>query len=100
MTEPGTKGLQAAESARERGNKAFNDLDYPKALKLYGLAVSMYSSEDVGSAEVRDGLVKTHTNRALIYIKQGLMEKAEADCDKALSHDPAAAKPRFRRLQV
>ena len=84
--------ISAADSARERGNKAFIDSDYATAVAHYSEALNQY---DDNEAEAR---VKTYTNRAMAHDKLGNTGMAIADCDAALALNSSWTKARYRRM--
>jgi len=84
--------LSAADSARERGNKAFGNSDYAAAIENYTNALNQY---DVNEVEAR---VKAHTNRAMAYDKIGSTAMAIADYDAALALNSTSTKALYRRM--
>ncbi|BBN12172.1 protein MpAMI1 [Marchantia polymorpha subsp. ruderalis] len=77
---------EAAEAAKERGNAAFKEQDYPKAVTHYTEAIRL------------DGQSATYySNRAAAYLQMCNFPQAEADCTKAISLDKKNVKALLRR---
>ncbi|KAL2622202.1 hypothetical protein R1flu_002407 [Riccia fluitans] len=76
----------AAEAAKEKGNAAFKEQDYPKAVSHYSEAIRL------------DGQNATYySNRAAAYLQMCSFQQAEADCTKAISLDKKNVKALLRR---
>ncbi|CAM6095281.1 unnamed protein product [Calypogeia fissa] len=76
----------AAERAKEKGNAAFKERDYPKAVIHYSEAIRHDSQN-----------ATYYSNRAMAYLQMCSFSQAEADCTKAISIDKKNVKALLRR---
>lgn len=81
-----------ADELKEKGNEAFKNGDYEKAIALYTKAIKL-SSEDGDNAVY-------FKNRAAAHLKRGGYQQAVDDCSKSLELTPADPKALFRRSQA
>ncbi|XP_062158061.1 translocon at the outer membrane of chloroplasts 64 isoform X2 [Alnus glutinosa] len=77
---------QSAEIAKEKGNQAFKDKQWQKAIGFYTEAIKL------------SGTTATYySNRALAYLELGSYLQAEADCTQAINLDKKNVKAYLRR---
>ncbi|XP_035546720.1 translocon at the outer membrane of chloroplasts 64-like isoform X1 [Juglans regia] len=77
---------QSAEIAKEKGNEAFKDKQWQKAIGFYTEAIKL------------SGTIATYySNRALAYLELGSYLQAEADCNQAITLDKKNVKAYLRR---
>ncbi|KAL5544950.1 hypothetical protein UlMin_008734 [Ulmus minor] len=77
---------QAAESAKEKGNQAYKDKQWQKAIGFYTDAIKLC-----------DDTPTYFSNRAAAYLEVGSFVQAEADCTKAITLDKKNVKAYLRR---
>ncbi|WVZ22546.1 hypothetical protein V8G54_001090 [Vigna mungo] len=77
---------QSAEFAKEKGNQAYKDRQWQKAIGFYTEAIKLCSDN-----------ATYYSNRAQAYLELGSYLQAEADCTKAISLDKKSVKAYFRR---
>ncbi|XP_014515394.1 uncharacterized protein LOC106773183 isoform X2 [Vigna radiata var. radiata] len=77
---------QSAEFAKEKGNQAYKDRQWQKAIGFYTEAIKLCSDN-----------ATYYSNRAQAYLELGSYLQAEADCTKAISLDKKNVKAYFRR---
>ncbi|KAI9174424.1 hypothetical protein LWI28_017035 [Acer negundo] len=77
---------QSAEIAKEKGNQAFKDKQWQKAIGFYTEAIKLIGNN-----------ATYYSNRAAAHLEQGSFLQAEADCTKAISHDKKNVKAYLRR---
>ncbi|KAL5697343.1 amidase [Ranunculus cassubicifolius] len=77
---------ESAEIAKEKGNAAFKEKKWAKAVGFYGDAIK-HNSENA----------TYYSNRAAAYLELGSFVQAEADCSKAISLDKKNVKSYLRR---
>ncbi|XP_047149382.1 translocon at the outer membrane of chloroplasts 64 isoform X2 [Vigna umbellata] len=77
---------QSAEFAKEKGNQAYKDRQWQKAIGFYTEAIKLCSDN-----------ATYYSNRAQAYLEHGSYLQAEADCTKAISLDKKNVKAYFRR---
>ncbi|XP_057758318.1 translocon at the outer membrane of chloroplasts 64-like isoform X1 [Arachis stenosperma] len=77
---------EAAEIAKERGNQAYKDKQWQKAIGFYSEAIKLSSDN-----------ATYYSNRAQAYLELGSYLQAESDCTKAISLDKKNVKAYFRR---
>jgi tetratricopeptide (TPR) repeat protein len=77
---------QSAEIAKEKGNQAYKDKQWPKAIGFYTEAIKLCGNN-----------ATYYSNRAQAYLELGSYLQAEADCTKAISLDKKNVKAYFRR---
>ncbi len=65
--------LDEAEKLKNQGNEHFKKKDFQKALELYDAAIALKPQE-----------LLYYNNRAACYIELGDLDKAQAECEKAL----------------
>ncbi|KAK4778593.1 hypothetical protein SAY86_006121 [Trapa natans] len=75
-----------AEIAKEKGNQAFKDKQWQKAISFYTEAIKLSSSN-----------ATYYNNRAAAFLELGSFLQAEADCTKAISLDKKNVKAYLRR---
>lgn len=76
----------SAEIAKEKGNQAFKDKQWQKAINFYTEAIKLYGSSPT-----------YYSNRAAAYLELGSFVQAEADCTKAINLDKKNVKAYLRR---
>ncbi|PSR84683.1 Outer envelope protein [Actinidia chinensis var. chinensis] len=76
----------SAEVAKEKGNQAFKDKHYQKAISFYTEAIKLSGNN-----------ATYYSNRAAAYLELGSFLQAEADCTKAISLDKKNVKAYLRR---
>ncbi|CAD6206329.1 unnamed protein product [Miscanthus lutarioriparius] len=77
---------EAAEAAKERGNAAFKEKQWQKAVNFYTEAIKL------------NGKVATYySNRAAAFLELTSYRQAEADCTSAIDLDPKSVKAYLRR---
>ncbi|KAF8643577.1 hypothetical protein AX16_008965 [Volvariella volvacea WC 439] len=79
--------IKEADELKEKGNALFKKGNYAEAIKLYKQALQ----RAVGSKEF------IYSNLAAAYLKMCSYEEAVKVATKALSYNPMATKPRYRR---
>ncbi|GFZ12295.1 translocon at the outer membrane of chloroplasts 64-III [Actinidia rufa] len=72
----------SAEVAKEKGNQAFKDKQYQKAISFYTEAIKLSGNN-----------ATYYSNRAAAYLELGSFLQAEADCTKAINLDKKAMSP-------
>ncbi|XP_004503273.1 translocon at the outer membrane of chloroplasts 64 [Cicer arietinum] len=77
---------QSAEIAKEKGNQAYKDKQWQKAIGFYTEAIKLCGDN-----------ATYYSNRAQAYLELGSYLQAEADCTKAISLDKKNVKAYFRR---
>ncbi|KAF7822244.1 Translocon at the outer membrane of chloroplasts 64 [Senna tora] len=77
---------ESAEIAKEKGNQAFKDKQWQKAIGFYTEAIKLSGNN-----------ATYYSNRAAAYLELGSFIQAEADCTKAISLDKKNVKAHFRR---
>ncbi|KAG7578216.1 Amidase signature (AS) superfamily [Arabidopsis thaliana x Arabidopsis arenosa] len=77
---------ESAEIAKEKGNQAFEDRQWQKAIGLYSEAIKL-----------SDNNANYYSNRAAAYLEVGGCLKAEEDCTKAITLDKKNVKAYLRR---
>ncbi|GAV58839.1 Amidase domain-containing protein/TPR_2 domain-containing protein/TPR_11 domain-containing protein [Cephalotus follicularis] len=77
---------QSAEIAKEKGNQAYKDKQWQKAIAFYTEAIKLNGKN-----------ATYYSNRAAAYLELGSFLQAEADCTKAISLDKKLVKAYFRR---
>lgn len=77
---------RSAEIAKEKGNRAFKDKQWQKAIGFYTEAIKLYGSN-----------ATYFSNRAAAYLELGSFVQAEADCTKAINLDKKNVKAYLRR---
>lgn len=77
---------QSAEIAKEKGNQAYKDKQWPKAIGFYTEAIKLSSDN-----------ATYYSNRAQVYLELCSYIQAEADCTKAINLDKKNVKAYFRR---
>ncbi|KAM7479639.1 hypothetical protein LguiA_027852 [Lonicera macranthoides] len=75
-----------AEIAKEKGNQAFKEKQFQRAIGFYTEAIKLH-----GTAATY------YSNRAAAYLEMGSFIQAEADCTKAISLDKKNVKAYLRR---
>ncbi|GMP32929.1 hypothetical protein CsSME_00006464 [Camellia sinensis var. sinensis] len=76
----------SAEIAKEKGNQAFKDKQYQKAISSYTEAIKLSGNN-----------ATYYSNRAAAHLEIGSFLQAEADCTKAISLDKKNVKAYLRR---
>lgn len=77
---------EAAEAAKEKGNIAFKEKQWQKAINFYTEAIKL------------NGKVATYySNRAAAFLELAIYRQAEADCTSAIDIDPKSVKAYLRR---
>ncbi|KAL6909507.1 hypothetical protein ACP4OV_001788 [Aristida adscensionis] len=77
---------EAAEAAKEKGNAAFKEKQWQKAVNFYTEAIKL------------NGKVATYySNRAAAFLELASYRQAEADCTSAIDLDPKIVKAYLRR---
>nr|AAS47584.1 chloroplast Toc64-1 [Physcomitrium patens] len=76
----------AAELAKEKGNAAFKEKDYKKAVGFYTDAIRLNGNN-----------ATYYNNRAMAYLQLCSFSEAESDCTKALNLDKRSVKAYLRR---
>ncbi|KAF5730307.1 putative amidase [Tripterygium wilfordii] len=77
---------QSAEIAKEKGNQAFKDKQWQKAISCYTEAIKLSGNN-----------ATYYSNRAAAYLELGSFLQAEADCTKAINLDKKNVKAYLRR---
>ncbi|KAM1398404.1 hypothetical protein ACFX2I_015861 [Malus domestica] len=77
---------QSAEIAKEKGNQAYKDREWQKAIGFYSEAIKLSGNN-----------ATYYSNRAQAYLEVGSFIQAEADCTKAINLDKKNVKAYFRR---
>ncbi|CAN7019319.1 hypothetical protein BRARA_F00419 [Brassica rapa] len=77
---------ESAEIAKEKGNQAFKEKQWQKAIGLYSEAIKLNDKNGT-----------YYSNRAAAYLELGSYRQAEADCTKALTLDKKNIKAYLRR---
>ncbi|KAI4347265.1 hypothetical protein L6164_008089 [Bauhinia variegata] len=77
---------ESAEIAKEKGNQAFKDKQWQKAIGFYTEAIKLNGDN-----------ATYYNNRAAAYLELGSFRQAEADCTKAIALDKKNVKAYFRR---
>lgn len=77
---------ESAEIAKEKGNIAYKEKQWQKAINLYSEAIKLNEKN-----------ATYYSNRAAAYLEQGSYLQAEADCNKAISIDKKNVKSYLRR---
>ncbi|GMY23971.1 translocon at the outer membrane of chloroplasts 64 [Fagus crenata] len=77
---------QSAEIAKEKGNQAFKDKQWQKAVGFYTEAIKLSGTN-----------ATYYNNRALAYLELGSYLQAEADCTQAINLDKKNVKAYLRR---
>ncbi|KAL3639436.1 Outer envelope protein 64, chloroplastic [Castilleja foliolosa] len=76
----------SAELAKEKGNQAFKDKHWQRAIGFYTEAIKLNSSN-----------ATYYSNRAAAYLEMGSYKQAEADCTQAVDLDKKNVKAYLRR---
>ncbi|XP_057465351.1 translocon at the outer membrane of chloroplasts 64-like [Actinidia eriantha] len=76
----------SADVAKEKGNQAFKDKQYQKAISFYTEAIKLSGNN-----------ATYYSNRAAAYLELGSFLQAEADCTNAISLDKKNVKAYLRR---
>ncbi|KAI3463705.1 hypothetical protein Pfo_020368 [Paulownia fortunei] len=76
----------SAEMAKEKGNQAFKDKQWQRAIGFYTEAIKLNSSN-----------ATYYSNRAAAYLEMGSFLQAEADCTQAVDLDKKNVKAYLRR---
>ncbi|KAK9713989.1 hypothetical protein RND81_06G063700 [Saponaria officinalis] len=76
----------SAEIAKEKGNQAFKDKQWQKAIGFYSEAIKFNGNN-----------ATYYSNRAAAYLELGSFVQAEADCTKAINFDRKNVKAFLRR---
>ncbi|KAL0743438.1 hypothetical protein Bca4012_084951 [Brassica carinata] len=77
---------ESAEIAKEKGNQAFKEKQWPKAIGLYSEAIKLSENN-----------ATYYSNRAAAYLEIGSFLQAEEDCTKAITLDKKNVKAYLRR---
>ncbi|WZY83987.1 hypothetical protein YC2023_030371 [Brassica napus] len=77
---------ESAEMAKEKGNQAFKEKQWQKAIGLYSEAIKLNDSNGT-----------YYNNRAAAYLEIGSFLQAEEDCTKAITLDKKNVKAYLRR---
>ncbi|KAI4351029.1 hypothetical protein L6164_005418 [Bauhinia variegata] len=77
---------ESAEIAKEKGNQAFKDKQWQKAVGFYTEAIKLSGNN-----------ATYYSNRAAAYLELGSFRQAEADCTKAIDLDKKNVKAYLRR---
>ncbi|KAK7398796.1 hypothetical protein VNO78_09969 [Psophocarpus tetragonolobus] len=77
---------ESAEIAKEKGNQAYKDKQWQKAIGFYTEAIKLCGDN-----------ATYYSNRAQAYLELGSYLQAEADCTKAINLDKKNVKAFFRR---
>lgn len=77
---------ESAEIAKEKGNMAFKEKQWLKAINFYSEAIKLSGKN-----------ATYYSNRAAAYLEQGSFLQAEADCSAAISLDKKNVKAYLRR---
>ncbi|KAL0788094.1 hypothetical protein Bca101_004340 [Brassica carinata] len=77
---------ESAEMAKEKGNQAFKEKQWQKAIGLYSEAIKLSDSNGT-----------YYNNRAAAYLEIGSFLQAEEDCTKAITLDKKNVKAYLRR---
>ncbi|KAG2250391.1 hypothetical protein Bca52824_080527 [Brassica carinata] len=77
---------ESAEIAKEKGNQAFKEKQWQKAIGMYSEAIKLNDKNGT-----------YYSNRAAAYLELGSFRQAEADCTKALALDKKNIKAYLRR---
>ncbi|KAI9380994.1 hypothetical protein POPTR_015G038600v4 [Populus trichocarpa] len=76
----------SAEMAKEKGNQAFKEQQWQKAISYYNEAIKL-----------NDKNATYYSNRAAAYLELGSFQHAEADCSNAINLDKKNVKAYLRR---
>lgn len=76
----------SAEIAKEKGNQAYKEKQFKRAVDLYSEAIKLNGNN-----------ATYYSNRAAAYLESGSYIKAEADCTKAIDLDKKNVKSYLRR---
>ncbi|KAJ6977034.1 outer envelope protein 64, chloroplastic [Populus alba] len=76
----------SAEMAKEKGNQAFKEKQWKKAISYYNEAIKL-----------NDKNATYYSNRAAAYLELGSFHQAEADCSEAINLDKKNVKAYLRR---
>ncbi|XP_074271615.1 translocon at the outer membrane of chloroplasts 64-like isoform X1 [Silene latifolia] len=76
----------SADIAKEKGNQAFEDKQWPKAISFYTEAIKLNGNN-----------ATYYSNRAAAYLELGSFVQAEDDCTKAINLDKKNVKAYLRR---
>ncbi|KAG5229758.1 Toc64 family protein [Salix suchowensis] len=79
-------GENSAEMAKEKGNQAFKEQKWQKAISYYNEAIKL-----------NDKNATYFSNRAAAYLELGSFQQAEADCSNAINLDKKNVKAYLRR---
>uniref|UniRef100_A0A6M2F9M0 Amidase domain-containing protein n=1 Tax=Populus davidiana TaxID=266767 RepID=A0A6M2F9M0_9ROSI len=79
-------GENSAEMAKEKGNQAFKEKQWKKAISYYNEAIKL-----------NDKNATYYSNRAAAYLELGSFHQAEADCSEAINLDKKNVKAYLRR---
>ena len=87
---------------KETGNKYFKQSDFPKAIDAYNQSIGLLSTSSLvkTNPDVKDGLMASYTNLALVQIKQKNYKDAIETTKSALKVDPSSIKAYYRRGQA
>ncbi|KAI4319227.1 hypothetical protein MLD38_032854 [Melastoma candidum] len=77
---------ESAEQAKEKGNQAFKEKQWQKAIGFYTEAIKLNGTS-----------ATYYSNRAAVYLELGSFLQAEADCSKAINLDKKNVKAYLRR---
>ncbi|KAL5211136.1 hypothetical protein ABZP36_006759 [Zizania latifolia] len=77
---------EAAEAAKEKGNIAFKEKQWQKAINFYTEAIKLNSK-----------VATYYSNRAAAFLELASYRQAEADCTSAIDIDPKSVKAYLRR---
>ncbi|GMH01069.1 hypothetical protein Nepgr_002908 [Nepenthes gracilis] len=77
---------RSAELAKEKGNQAYKDRQWKKAITFYTEAIKLNADNPT-----------YYSNRAAAYLESGSFIEAEADCSKAINLDKKNVKAYLRR---
>ncbi|XP_010549063.1 PREDICTED: outer envelope protein 64, chloroplastic [Tarenaya hassleriana] len=77
---------ESAEISKEKGNQAFKERQWPKAIGCYSEAIKLSGNN-----------ATYYSNRAAAYLELGSFIQAEADCTKAIAIDKKNVKAYLRR---
>ncbi|CAI9113682.1 OLC1v1014331C1 [Oldenlandia corymbosa var. corymbosa] len=81
-----TLNQEAAEIAKEKGNQAFKEKQFQRAIGFYSEAIKLNSKN-----------ATYYSNRAAAYLEFGSFNKAEEDCTRAIDLDRKNVKAYLRR---
>ncbi|KAJ1293957.1 hypothetical protein BS78_01G109600 [Paspalum vaginatum] len=77
---------EAAEAAKERGNAAFKEKQWQKAVNFYNEAIKL-----------NEKVATYYSNRAAAFLELTSYRQAEEDCTSAINLDPKSVKAYLRR---